>query len=144
MRRRSACGAALITAALAVVTPTPTAGLAAELAVSGRSNANASIAASGQVVGIVWGAATEKGATDVYLATSRDGGRTFGSPARVNDAASWSRGRRRRQPARDYSPRASGAIASCPKCVYKYRTGRDLKEPIRDRIATDSLSRLRA
>ena len=34
---------------------------------------------------IAWGASTPAGATDVYAAVSRDGGRTFGPPVRVND-----------------------------------------------------------
>ncbi len=64
------------------------AGGSVDLAVSGRSNANASVAADGRFVAIVWGAAPEQGATDIYLATSRDGGAAFGSPLKVNDDAS--------------------------------------------------------
>ena len=75
--------AAFIAAAVAAST-----GRSAELAVSGRSSANASVAASGQFVAIAWGAADPEGVTDVYLAASTDGGRTFGSPTRVNDAGS--------------------------------------------------------
>jgi hypothetical protein len=56
-----------------------------ELAVKGRSNATPSIASDGDVVAIAWGASTPAGATDVYAAVSRDGGRTFGPPVRVND-----------------------------------------------------------
>jgi len=59
--------------------------LVATLAVPGRSNATPSIAADGQFVAIAWSAALPSGATDIFLAVSRDGGRTFGSPARVND-----------------------------------------------------------
>jgi hypothetical protein len=59
-----------------------------DLGVSGRSNANASIAADGRFVALVWGAAPEQGATDIYLSTSRDGGAAFGGSLRVNDDAS--------------------------------------------------------
>ena len=52
----------------------------------GASNATPSIAADGDFVAIAWGASTPAGATDVYTAVSRDGGRTFGPPVRVNDA----------------------------------------------------------
>jgi len=62
-------------------------GRPAELAVNGRSNAQPSITASGRFVAVTWGAADADGATDVYVATSRDGGRTLGTPTRVNDAA---------------------------------------------------------
>lgn len=55
------------------------------LAVPGRANATPSIASLGDTVVIAWSAATQEGATDVYVATSRDAGRTFGAPVRVND-----------------------------------------------------------
>jgi hypothetical protein len=54
------------------------------LAIEGRSNANPSIAANGDFVAVSWSASTSN-ATDVYTATSRDGGRSFGAPVRVND-----------------------------------------------------------
>jgi hypothetical protein len=60
-------------------------GASLTLAVSGRSNATPSIASDGSFVTIAWGASTPAGATDVYAAVSRDGGRTFGPPVRVND-----------------------------------------------------------
>jgi hypothetical protein len=59
----------------------------ATLAIKGRANANVSIAALGDVVVVAWGAATASGATDVYAAISRDGGRSFAAPSRVNDVA---------------------------------------------------------
>ena len=37
------------------------------------------------MVAIAWGASTRAGATDVYTAVSRDGGRTFAAPVRGND-----------------------------------------------------------
>jgi hypothetical protein len=62
-------------------------GIAIEVGVRGRANAHASIAASGSFVGVAWAARTQDGITDVYVATSRDGGRSFGSPVRVNQIA---------------------------------------------------------
>jgi hypothetical protein len=55
------------------------------LAVPDRSNSTPWIAASGSFVAVVWGAAAA-GKGDVMLAVSRDGGRSFGSPVRVNAA----------------------------------------------------------
>lgn len=60
--------------------------LATSLVVPGRSNATPSIASDGRTVAIAWGASTPAGASDVYTAVSRDGGRTFGPPVRVSDA----------------------------------------------------------
>ena len=59
-------------------------GTAIEIGVTGRTNANASIASSSSFVGVAWAARTKDGVTDVYVATSRDGGRSFGAPVRVN------------------------------------------------------------
>ena len=56
------------------------------LSVKDRANAYASIATSGRFAAIAWGATTRESVTDVYLAWSRDGGRTFAAPARVNTA----------------------------------------------------------
>jgi hypothetical protein len=53
------------------------------LAVAGRSNAHVSIAARDALVVAAWGASRD-GAADVYAAVSRDGGRSFGAPVRVN------------------------------------------------------------
>jgi hypothetical protein len=59
--------------------------LALSLGVPGRSNSTPSIASDGSVVTIAWGASTPAGATDVFAAVSRDGGRTFGAAVRVNN-----------------------------------------------------------
>ncbi len=59
-------------------------GTAIEIGVTGRANANASIASSGSFVGVAWAARSKDGVTDVYVATSPDGGRAFGTPVRVN------------------------------------------------------------
>jgi len=76
----------LIAAAIAVLTLRVSAA-PVDLAVPGRANTTPSIAADAETVVIAWGATVPGGATDVYAAVSRDGGRTFGSPMRVNDAA---------------------------------------------------------
>jgi hypothetical protein len=56
------------------------------LAAPGRSNATPSIAADGNTVVVAWSATLPNGgAADVFAAVSRDGGRTFGAPSRVND-----------------------------------------------------------
>ena len=54
------------------------------LAVAGAVNATPSLAASGRAVAAVW-TATKDGSSNVYLATSVDGGATFSPPRRVND-----------------------------------------------------------
>lgn len=56
------------------------------LSVPGRSNAHATVAADGDFVVVGWSAAQDK-VTDVFVATSRDGGRTFAAPVRVNREA---------------------------------------------------------
>ena len=54
------------------------------LSVGGRASANVSLAASGTFVAAVWSASAPGGETDIYAAASRDGGRSFSSPVRVN------------------------------------------------------------
>jgi hypothetical protein len=54
------------------------------LAVAGRSNATPSMVADGRFVAVAWGATTADGKADVFVATSRNGGLTFGSPVQVN------------------------------------------------------------
>jgi hypothetical protein len=56
----------------------------ATLAVTGRSNANVSLAASGAFVVGVWSASVPSGVTDIFSAVSRDRGDTFSPPIRVN------------------------------------------------------------
>lgn len=77
----------LLALALAFVAPLTGQGPIA-LAVPGRANANASIAADGDTVVVVWAASAPSatiGATDAFAAISRDRGRTFGPPVRVNE-----------------------------------------------------------
>jgi hypothetical protein len=60
------------------------------LAVLGRSNTTPWVASAGSFVAVTW-AASVSGKGDVYLATSRDGGRNWGQPVRVNRAAADAR-----------------------------------------------------
>src|SRR5476649_1750125 len=55
-----------------------------ELGVKGRGNATPTIAADGSFVAVAWGGTLASGATDVFTAVSRDGGRAFTAPVRVN------------------------------------------------------------
>lgn len=57
------------------------------IAVKGRANAYASLAANGAFAVVAWGARTNDGVTDIYAAASADGGRTFATPTRVNQVA---------------------------------------------------------
>lgn len=54
------------------------------LAVPGRSNQTPWAATLGETVAVAWGASTSDGATDVFVAVSRDGAMSFGEPVRVN------------------------------------------------------------
>jgi len=67
----------------------PLAGAAAstELTVVGRRNATPTVAADGAFVAVAWGGAEASGSTDIFAAVSRDGGRSFGAPVRVNHVA---------------------------------------------------------
>jgi len=55
----------------------------ATLSVSGRSSSTPWIASSGSFVAVAFAAAAQNGG-DVFVAISRDGGRTFGAPVQVN------------------------------------------------------------
>jgi hypothetical protein len=79
----SICSAALclLLSTIPGRTATPT-----TLGAPGRANATPSIAADGLFVAVVWGGAEPDGTTDLFLAVSRDAGRTFSAPLRVNDS----------------------------------------------------------
>jgi len=62
----------------------------ASLGVKGRSNTTPWVAAAGQFVAVAWGASTD-GKTDVFVAVSRDAGRSFGLPVQVNTVAGEAR-----------------------------------------------------
>lgn len=76
----AAAGAAL--SAVPVGTTTSAVGTTT-LDVPGRSDSTPWIAARDAFVAVAWGAAAD-GKADVFVATSQDGGRTFGAPVRVN------------------------------------------------------------
>jgi hypothetical protein len=80
-------GAAMVGAVAAVAASAwlGAAGKGIELRVAGRTNATASIASDDDTVAVAWSAALPSGTTDVYAATSRDAGRSFAAPVRVND-----------------------------------------------------------
>jgi hypothetical protein len=78
---------ALFCLGLLYIVPAATAPATADLGVKERSNAYSSIATAGRFGAITWGATTGDGRTDVYLAATYDGGRTFGAPVRVNGVA---------------------------------------------------------
>jgi hypothetical protein len=60
------------------------------LTVKGRSSSTPWVAAAGSFVVVAWGASTE-GTTDVFVAVSRDAGRTFDGPVQVNAVAGEAR-----------------------------------------------------
>jgi hypothetical protein len=55
------------------------------LTIEGHGSAYPSIAASGRFLAVTWGATSATGVTDIYMAVSRDAGRTFQNPTRAND-----------------------------------------------------------
>ena len=55
-----------------------------KLGVKGHANATPWIAAKGNFVAVAWGATAPDDGTDIYVAVSRDAGRSFGAPLRVN------------------------------------------------------------
>jgi hypothetical protein len=86
--------ASVVVALVAMHGPTIGAALPADdivsLGVAGRSNATPWVAASGSFVAVAWGGAAD-GKTDVFVAVSRDGARSFGAPVRVNTTAGEAR-----------------------------------------------------
>jgi hypothetical protein len=85
MMLRSAVWVIAVALALALAVAGAQAPTLVHLDVPTRADANASLAANGRNVAVVWGATDPAGPTDVYLAVSADGGRSFGAPVRVND-----------------------------------------------------------
>ena len=62
--------------------PLPAGGIVA-FDVPGRADATPFVTADGEFVAVAWGASAD-GKADVFVATSPDGGRTFGTPVQVN------------------------------------------------------------
>src|SRR5438045_3778955 len=85
MNRRTVTASTGCAAALALLLVVHARADEGALAVAGRANSTPSIAADGSTVAVAWGAMVPGGAVDVYAAVSADGGKTFGSPVRVND-----------------------------------------------------------
>ncbi len=89
MRTAAACAAVVVTGiAVAQGQMPPQAPVASQrdqvtLAVPRHNNAAPWVASAGRFVAVTWGAALE-GKWDIYVATSADEGRTFGTPVRVN------------------------------------------------------------
>lgn len=54
------------------------------LDVAGRASATVSLASGAGLLAAAWSASLPGGETDIYLATSRDGGASFSAPVRVN------------------------------------------------------------
>jgi hypothetical protein len=82
-------------------------GRSSEIAVKDRANANASLAAHGQFAALVW-SASAKDATDIFAATSRDGGSAFGVPVRVNRTSGEASANGEQPPRVALVPRAGG------------------------------------
>ena len=61
------------------------------LGIEGRINQTPWVAGDGDFVAVTWGARKADGTTDVFVATSRDGGITFGKPVQANTAAGEAR-----------------------------------------------------
>jgi hypothetical protein len=110
-------------ALLIAASPARIASRGGEIAVADRSNANASLAAKGQFAALVWGASTKDSVTDIYAATSRDGGRTFGAPIRVNNVAGEARVAGEQPPRVALVPRAQGDSAIVVVWTAKGQTG---------------------
>ena len=91
------------------------------LAVSGRTNVTPWIAGRDNFVAVAWGA-SQKGAGDIFLAVSRDGGRHFDAPVRVNASAGEAR------ISGEIAPRVSlsrGADASTPEIAVLWNAKND-------------------
>jgi hypothetical protein len=80
------------------------------LAVPGRANAHVSLASNGRFLVAAWAATAAGGETDVFAAVSRDGGRTFGAPVRVNSTPGDVRVNGEQPPRVALLSRASGAL----------------------------------
>ena len=78
------------------------------IGVPDRINQHVSIGSAGDVVAVVW-AASKTGSTDIYAAISRDEGRSFSAPVRVNGSTSVDVGGE--QPPQIVVTRAGGAPA---------------------------------
>jgi hypothetical protein len=102
------------------------------LSVPARSNATPWIAAAGRFVAVAWGASA--GAqSDVYVAVSRDEGRTFTEPIRVNRDAGEARLNGEQPPRVGLVPTATSAD---PILVVLWTAGRD-RTQIKSTVSRD-------
>jgi hypothetical protein len=85
MQRLTNARVGLAIAAVAGIATLAASGGTVDLTIGGRASANPSIAADGRYVAVTWGAVARDGVTDVFVAVSRNAGRVFGVPVRVND-----------------------------------------------------------
>jgi hypothetical protein len=81
------CASAFAVLGLMLAQPALNGAGSTTIGLTGRSNAQVSMAADGQFVALVWASAAKGGPPDVYSAVSRDGGATFSAPSRVNTEA---------------------------------------------------------
>jgi hypothetical protein len=110
---------AVVAIGLATVVSGPTAAPPTTLAVAGRASANVSLAASGAFVAATWSASAPSGETDIYAASSRDGGTTFSAPVRVNSTPGDARVNGEQPPRLALKERAAG---SAPEVVVVWTT----------------------
>jgi hypothetical protein len=84
MRIRSLIAASVTAVVLSVPHLTATRGEETVIGVAGRSSQTPWAAALGDFVAVAFGATTPAGKADVFVAVSRDSGRRFSTPVRVN------------------------------------------------------------
>jgi len=98
----------LVFAALAAIAGDDVTAQRPSVAVQGRANAHPSLAAIGRFAVLTWSAETTAGGADIFAAVSRDGGRTFGAPVRVNRVAGEANVSGEQPPRAALVPAASG------------------------------------
>jgi len=115
--RSPAAPALLLAVALVMASPTRAAESGATLTVPGRSSQTHWAAALGPFVAVAWGAHVPDGRSDVFVAVSRDGGRQFHAPVRVNDIEGEARLGGELPPRVALVPRSGGDV---PEIVIAY------------------------
>lgn len=101
------------------------------LSIPGRTNTTPWVAASGQFVAVAW-AASVSGKGDIYVATSRNGGRSFDTPVMVNAVAGDAR------VSGEIAPRVSlRAVAGAPPEMAVTWNARDTGTAIRTARSQD-------
>ncbi len=78
------------------------------LGIDGKTNAYPSLAAHGRYAVVAWGASDGAGGSEVFVAVSRDSGRTFGVPRRVNDETTLANLAGEQPPRASLTPREHG------------------------------------